>query len=408
MSSITVNTASNNGTLMRDSSKALSVWNDIFALLFVSGLNNYNEYQIIFWPITFMFFALTFINAYINKRKLTIFFVWAIIFGTYCILTGLWTNYPAPYRSLAIVMVRITLTLCFTSLYVSDEKKAHTLLYGFLIGALVLAVRIMIYTPLDDFGTVRLGKAIGLNVNSVGASMLWGAIICLYLSHKNRLLLILFLFLSIFAFLTGSKKVFFLFFLVIAVFFLDKIDKPEKIIYLVPLILAIYLIYYASFNNAYLYNIIGHRIEIFFQVMADPDNANERGSTYVRMDLINIGLDVFLQKPITGHGLGSFQALNKYHTYAHNNYVELLACTGIIGTVLYYIMSVSLMIKTTAIRMAKDKRITIFLLFMLVQLIQDVGAVRFYGELNAITLAVTYSMVSICLTNRAPSLDSER
>jgi len=142
--------------------------------------------------------------------------------------------------------------------------------------------------------------------------------------------------------------------------------------------------------------------------MADPDSANGSGSTYVRMDLINIGIEVFLRKPITGHGLGSFQFLNKYHGYAHNTYVELLACTGLIGTVLYYAMPVFLLIKTTAVRMAKDKRITIFLLFMLVQLFQDIGAVRFYLELNAVTLAVTYSMVSVCSANRTPSLGTER
>ena len=405
MSSITVN---NNGALKSDSLYALSVWNDIFALLFVCGLYNYNQYQIIFWPITFMFFALTFINAYINQIKLNIFCVWAIVFGSYCILTGLWTDYPSSYRHLAVVIVRITLTMCFTSLYVSDEKKANILLYGFLIGSLILATRLMIYTPSDAWGTLRLGKAIGVNENSVGASLLWGSIVCLYLSYKNRLLLIPFALLAVLAFLTGSKKVFFLFFVVIVVFFLDKIDKPEKILYIIPLTLVVYAIYYFSFNNVYLYTVLGRRLEAFFLVMADPDSANGSGSTYVRMDLINIGIEVFLRKPITGHGLGSFQFLNKYHGYAHNTYVELLACTGLIGTVLYYAMPVFLLIKTTAVRMAKDKRITIFLLFMLVQLFQDIGAVRFYLELNAVTLAVTYSMVSVCSANRTPSLGTER
>ena len=63
-------------------------------------------------------------------------------------------------------------------------------------------------------------------------------------------------------------------------------------------------------------------------------------SAWLRQRFIEIGMSQFYIHPIKGIGISSSGAilanLMGDDTYFHNNYVELLACGGLIGTVIYY------------------------------------------------------------------------
>ena len=59
-------------------------------------------------------------------------------------------------------------------------------------------------------------------------------------------------------------------------------------------------------------------------------------STIIRLALVDIGWDLFYQSPITGVGINNpsvytFFVYGKDNYYLHNNYIELLAGTGVIG-----------------------------------------------------------------------------
>ena len=66
---------------------------------------------------------------------------------------------------------------------------------------------------------------------------------------------------------------------------------------------------------------------------------------HIRLALVDIGWDLFYQSPITGVGVNNPSVLTyflygKENYYLHNNYIELLAGTGIIGLLAYYSMYV--------------------------------------------------------------------
>lgn len=62
----------------------------------------------------------------------------------------------------------------------------------------------------------------------------------------------------------------------------------------------------------------------------------EDNSTRVRLDLVLIGLLMFVKNPLFGCGLGQFGVASGTGFYAHNEVIEILATTGLPGFCLYY------------------------------------------------------------------------
>ena len=96
------------------------------------------------------------------------------------------------------------------------------------------------------------------------------------------------------------------------------------------------------------------------------------GSTSERIFFIEKAIDGFFDSPIYGHGFKSFEA--KFTLYSHNNYLELLYSTGIIGFFLYY----SIYLKIYKMVFKVDARNKFLLLFSLLSIsFIDIAAVTY-------------------------------
>ena len=60
-------------------------------------------------------------------------------------------------------------------------------------------------------------------------------------------------------------------------------------------------------------------------------------SSKVRANMVEVGLRLWRERPAFGNGINMFQVLTAYHTYSHNNYVEILCGLGIFGLIVYYV-----------------------------------------------------------------------
>lgn len=107
-------------------------------------------------------------------------------------------------------------------------------------------------------------------------------------------------------------------------------------------------------------------------------------STIERKTYIEAGVKQFLKTPILGIGVNNSQYItlmetNK-ETYLHNNFVELLACTGIIGFVLYYSIFVYLL--HNLFKYVKDDKSIAIISFIIlaVNIILDYGVVSYYEK----------------------------
>jgi len=103
--------------------------------------------------------------------------------------------------------------------------------------------------------------------------------------------------------------------------------------------------------------------------------------------MIQEGLRGWLKSPIFGHGIDSFRYFSQYGTYSHNNYVELLYSTGIIGTSVYYGYSLILTYKLFKSKSANNIKWLLVMLCIAI-FFYDYGAISYYIIVQQIFLAM--------------------
>lgn len=82
------------------------------------------------------------------------------------------------------------------------------------------------------------------------------------------------------------------------------------------------------------------RIESFKYFSDNTSNNDIYGirSLEERVNLVNQGLIMFSEKPIIGHGIGSFRYYGESLKVSHNDYLQVLAEQGLIGFILYILI----------------------------------------------------------------------
>lgn len=71
-------------------------------------------------------------------------------------------------------------------------------------------------------------------------------------------------------------------------------------------------------------------VELFQLFGEDAANSDD----YARLYMLQEGIRAFIDRPIWGSGVYSSNSL--FNSYSHNNYIEILLNTGIIGFIVYY------------------------------------------------------------------------
>lgn len=102
-----------------------------------------------------------------------------------------------------------------------------------------------------------------------------------------------------------------------------RVKKSKRFLYFVLLSIFLFGIIYFTINNSY----IGVRL----QDSAVGDDA----SLQTRILLYKEGFEIFLANPVSGIGTANFVEYSSMHAYAHSDFLEVLATTGIIGFLFY-------------------------------------------------------------------------
>jgi O-antigen ligase len=86
-----------------------------------------------------------------------------------------------------------------------------------------------------------------------------------------------------------------------------------------------------------LYDVLGYRIDMMLDGLRGEDGGY---SMTERTMMIAYGFDFIMEKPWLGNGFNAFSTLfgniTGWYTYSHNNFIELLVNTGIVGLIIYY------------------------------------------------------------------------
>ena len=103
-------------------------------------------------------------------------------------------------------------------------------------------------------------------------------------------------------------------------------------------------------------------------------------STLRRANFIHIGLDQFLKTPLLGIGIGNSLFLIGRNTYLHNNYVELLACGGIVGSICFYLNYIYCLKRLLRGLKKYDEVSVLCCIFLVLQLIMDFMQVSYFSK----------------------------
>ena len=316
---------------------------------------------------------------------------WLLLFAVYSSLSGLLV---ANNRPLVLQQILFLIELLFVAYLICivtyKSGEADIIPWSFLISAVILSV-FMLRGRAVVVGT-RLTLTEGYNSNTLGVFLMfggWGLLkVCGKMKHFAWSLIlsaagaaILFYFII----RTGSRKATIGFVAILAMWIifvfrakLSQVRRSVRILSILTLIAAIALIaprYGSRFVLAG--DTIAYRMQ---------DLGNSEGSWTIRLALIRDALGVFVRNPVFGVGLNNYRLYSAYEMYSHNTYAEVLACTGLIGGILFFGLLVML-IKTIFSKAFHD-----------IKYKQDKVESAYYVTLLIVFLVIC--MTQICIYNR--------
>lgn len=283
-------------------------------------------------------------SKYMHK-SVGVYAVWAVAFFGYSFVSGLWALEPGnifdPSKTLFLIFA-VNILLSF--IIENKEDVKNILLANFLALVLYL-VYIILKVDITQLGEDRLG--IGVlgslwNANDVGLKLCIGFALALYLGFERKeialrlcfwIIGLLFAAISLY---TGSRKVVLMLIGVMALFMF--LYSKHKIAALIVVAVSVVVMYFAIMNIEPLYNVLGERIEDTLEGIFGEGTTE--GSFNARAEMIKLGWNAFLERPIFGYGLNNFRTLYEQatglSTYSHNNFIEILVNGGLVGFILYY------------------------------------------------------------------------
>lgn len=320
-------------------------------------LNGKNHLRILGAFLLLSFLYKYFINKFdFGKDKppseLISYTAWVIWAG----ITGLFVSVSFfVFKQSFITLINTTLMiwLCYGLLRMNQAYR--TVFWGIICGCLVQMIALKLNISFVKYvGVVQGEEIIGEgrvaaltgNANSLGFIMVGGSTAAMLLWNTGK---------SAFQLL---KKMFLLAFMVAAVYVTFQTGSRKTTAAIIVLVVG-WLTFTLSYGHVMLNMIIRIAIVIGLLVasgwglMYVLENTvvgkrfaelTQRGSGSivmgveedVRADMYRAGFDMFKQNPIFGVGFAQYQVYYWKGAYSHSDYIEPLACTGLVGFFLYH------------------------------------------------------------------------
>lgn len=144
----------------------------------------------------------------------------------------------------------------------------------------------------------------------------------------------------------------------------------------------------SSFDVLYLYERFVERIIAFINTLTGDSVIDE--STNSRIELVDLGINLWIERPILGHGVGGFQ--DKYGAYAHNNWVDILANHGLVGFFIFYSIYLRFLVRFYKNNNKSDFGY-LFLVFLLTLIISEFAIVTYTSKTLMLFILISSLMV---------------
>lgn len=263
----------------------------------------------------------------LNNRSLNhyiIFFIWCCFSIIYTVNTPMTLGYL--YTMLGNII------LWYSAYRLTFYLRGYRYPLLILGGALLFHAIQGIIIPVEIIEGMDYGRVMGIykNPNGLGFSMWYGVVIATFFildtdrkSYKFFFIISILLFLWV-LFSSGSRKnaIACIVFLGVLIYYFSKGRYRWSL--LIILVIGI-IAYHLVLDSILSETAVGARMQ---------GDTLERGATN-RGRLIEEGFSFFFKYPLLGVGLGSFTSFSSSGLMSHNDYIEILSSTGIIGFFLY-------------------------------------------------------------------------
>ena len=342
--------------------------------------------------ILLLFMGLEFLNILKTKKiKYYIPIIIVFAFAFYCFLSNFWAINSElaidKSKTLFILAVFLLITYNFFS---NIENAENILLKIIMYAGIIFSIYIIMYYGISEyFGKLIRGERIGAeinNVNAIGLQTSISIIIAIFygLYENNKGYFLLSIIPLIVSLGTGSRKVIILIVVGLVLLFIlkreEKIDMvsiTKKV--LIFIIVSLTFVYIAKVP---MFSTVFERFQMSINSITGQGKVDN--STQTRATFIKAGIDQFFKTPILGIGIGNSGYITEqatgWFTYLHNNYVELLATTGIIGFCLYYSVYFYIIFNCVKMLKKKNKYTNIVLIIFLINIILEYAMVSYYSK----------------------------
>lgn len=367
--------------------------------------------------VSFGLVAAAFLMTVIKKMRLRFDFVnkcmvvfLALIFASY-----FWAAYPQyvfspEYSNILMEGPQMLLVGLFLSQRIKNKADVKFYINLYLIAVAYMLVSIIVRTPLSDYlSGSRIGTVTGLWVNALAKIYVMALGFIYYVITESKgikkyALYLMAIVLIAFTFLTGSKNGILMFIMItfLTYFLRGSLNGKIRIAFITVLLIA--AVMFLIFNVPILYKIIGSRMESFLDMLSYNDVSYD-SSSETRSYLMGYALEMFLQRPIFGWGFANvagYVASKNFFivTYAHSNYLELLADLGIVGTVAFYLphmVTIKKLLKETVVKKRKDMLLCAATALLTVLLITDYISVNITTTYYLVVIQLLYYVGKYCI-----------
>ncbi|MDI9461664.1 MAG: O-antigen ligase family protein [Saccharofermentanales bacterium] len=344
-----------------------------------------------------------------KQRRYNGYLLYIFSFLIYCALSMIWAKDPSLTVSKIFALLFIFIAMFIINLSYGDGSSFDPVLEVIMYGGHAIAVYIIIRYGWSGVvhlitSNTRISNDL-INANTIGMCAAYSLVINIYfvIYYGLKLRDILVFPTGIVLIVSQSRKAVIIVIVgIIGIYFLKHFSKRNFRIsitkFLIGAIIISVLLIFIS-RLSFMAEIMSRFADILD--MISGKGTRETNTAWLRFAYNDLGLQLFRQSPLIGIGIGNAnlytQILFGNNHYLHNNYVELLACGGLIGFFLYYSIHLYILFFLWKYRKYRDKEFDICLVLLLINLIVDYGAVSYYDKGRYLFLYL-YWLKTISLT----------
>jgi len=320
-------------------------------------------------------------TVHLNKAGRKLPFNWGLLcllyFSIYSLISFAFLAYDLPGES--IINIMMIYVLSYILLRIVDNIRAFDMiLLGISIGLLVGYIMNIVSPPIDEFGnTSRFYGTLGnANLFALMINFCISFILQRYPLYSRTWKNIVLVFVVISAYevmMSGSKMglLMYLINILYLIFYIRVIKNTTALVFISIVIV--------SLSGYFISNFMVDNSEAFarFKYLQDVFNGNRSysDSDMLRYNLAIKGWEMWMQKPFLGWGYGAFLFVGGYGYYTHNNMIESLVNTGIVGFILFHAGLVQLVVMAYKSNIHKRSNIIWTCFFCLMVLVSSFAIV---------------------------------